>query len=517
LDIINEPTAAAIAFGYQHGFLERGTPARSASGEALRILVYDLGGGTFDVTILEIEGARFRAIATDGDVQLGGHDFDERLVDYVAEQFVAAHGVDPRSDPQDATQLWLDAQDLKHALSARSKASVVAHHAGIRMRVEVTRDQFEELSRDLLERTEMTTSLVARAAQLDWSQIDRVLLVGGSTRMPMVPEMLERLTGKQPDCSASPDEVVAHGAALYAEMLMHQGRTARRPEMELINVNSHSLGVVGLDTATGRRVNVTLIPKNSPLPCRKIRTFQTAREDQRSVKVPVVEGESRRPDECIPLGECTVRDLPPGLPRGTAIEVEYRYAANGRISVSAHVPTTRQSAHVEIKREAGHAFQDLDTWRQKLLGKASVSRSGFVHTGPPVSLDSHDRGNILRCLDACYVELGQQIREAALPESLARSQQAAHETATAHAASLALLKSTRAQKEAAVGQAELMRLSSELAQVHRRTEQARTQADFALLVLGRDAVQHGFEPPDAQSLLADIRRLRQLLDAPAKL
>jgi molecular chaperone DnaK (HSP70) len=385
------------------------------------------------------------------------------------------------------------------------------------MRVEVTRDQFEEMSRDLLERTEMTTSLVAREAQLEWSQIDRVLLVGGSTRMPMVPEMLERLTGQRPDCSASPDEVVAHGAALYAEMLMHQGLADRRPEMELVNVNSHSLGVVGIDTATGRRINVPLIPKNSPLPCRKARTFQTARDDQRSVKVPIVEGESRRPDECIPLGECTVRDLPPGLPQGTPIEVEYRYAANGRISVSARVPSTRQSACVEIKREAGHGFQDLATWRQKLLGMSAFPPSATAIGNIQNSLNVNDRGSILRCLDARYIELGQQIREATLPDVLARSQQAARETATAYEASLALLNSTRAEKEAAVGQAELMRLSSELAHVRRRTEQAKTHANFSLLVLGRDAAQHEFEPPNAETLLADIRWLRKLLDATTKL
>ena len=140
LDIINEPTAAAVAYGYHCGLLDSETKNAISPQQ---VLVYDLGGGTFDVTILRIEGTRFRALATDGDVLLGGKDFDERLVNHLAEKFLAAHGVDPRSDPQDATQLWLDAQEAKHSLSERSKTTVLCFHAGIRMRIEVTRDEFE--------------------------------------------------------------------------------------------------------------------------------------------------------------------------------------------------------------------------------------------------------------------------------------------------------------------------------------------------------------------------------------
>ncbi len=177
MDIINEPTAAAVAFGYQHGFLN----LRSGGAEKpLRVLVYDLGGGTFDVSVLEITGTEFRALATDGDVQLGGRDFDERLVSHLAEQFQIAHGVDPRSDPQDAAQLWLDAIEAKHSLSERTKTNVVCFHAGIRFRQEVSRQQFEDMTRDLVERSETTASLVVNQAGLTWDQIDRVLLVGGA-------------------------------------------------------------------------------------------------------------------------------------------------------------------------------------------------------------------------------------------------------------------------------------------------------------------------------------------------
>ena len=155
LDIINEPTAAAIAYGHSRGFLD--VSASGGNRGLQRVLVYDLGGGTFDVTILEIEGARFRAVATDGDVFLGGKDFDQRLVDHLAREFADAHGADPRSDPQDAAQLWLDAQEAKHALSERSRATVVCFHAGIRMRMEVTRNEFEEMIRPVDKPTEWMT------------------------------------------------------------------------------------------------------------------------------------------------------------------------------------------------------------------------------------------------------------------------------------------------------------------------------------------------------------------------
>jgi len=368
LDIINEPTAAAVAFGHLHGRFRDG----SSDGDAkpMRILVYDLGGGTFDVTILELAGTQFRTLATDGDVLLGGKDFDERLLNYVAEQFMAAQGVDPRSDPQDAAQLWIDAQEAKHTLSERSKATVVCIHAGIRMRIDVTRERFEDLTRDLVERTETTTSLVVKQAGLTWPQIDRVLLVGGSGRMPMIGRMLRKVTGKELDCSLSPDEVVAHGAALYAAMLVGDATVPPERRCKLVNVNSHSLGVVGTHARTQQKINAILIPKNTPLPCRAARTFWTARANQQDVCVVVVEGESQRPEACITLGECIVRDLPPGLPQSTAVEVEYAYSADGRITVSARVPSIRYSERVEIQRNAGRDLSDLDTWRDRLCRRS---------------------------------------------------------------------------------------------------------------------------------------------------
>jgi molecular chaperone DnaK len=502
LDIINEPTAAALAYGHQQESLRR--TAGNAT-DPLRVLVYDLGGGTFDVTILEIHRGRFRTLATDGDVFLGGRDFDERLVGYLAEQFIAAQGVDPRSDPQDAAQLWLDAQEAKHTLSERPKAKVVCFHAGIRMRIEVTRPQFEDLTRDLVQRTATTTSLVVKQAGLDWSQVDRVLLVGGSSRMPMIAQMLRETTGKEPDCSQSPDEAVAHGAALYAGMLMGHSALAEKTPCELINVNSHSLGVVGMHSSTKRVVNVILIPKNTALPCHVVRTFKTARADQRSVQVRVVEGESERPEACIALGECVVRDLPPGLPQNTPVEVEYAYHANGRLSVSARVPSVRYSQHVEIRRDTDLSTADLRTWQMRLCGQPSMPLDPAAAT----LINGRDRASVLERLDKLYQAVGKLAAQVALPEPLRRSQRSAAAAVAELARALASVKEAERARQAVRGSADAIPLEAQLVQAKTELQEAQSRVDFAYLVLGRDCASAGFEPPGAQTYLAEIHALRR--------
>ena len=210
MDIINEPTAAAVAFGFQQGFLDH----HGSTDRPHHVLVYDLGGGTFDVTVMEIRGSEFLALATDGDVRLGGFDWDQRLVDLVAEHFLREHACDPREEPNAAGKLWLECEDAKRTLSARPKAPVVCEYRGRSSRIEVTRQQFEDATQDLLDRTRFTVVQSLKAAGLDWPDLDRILLVGGSSRMPMVREMLQQLSGKLPDASVAADEAVAHGAAL---------------------------------------------------------------------------------------------------------------------------------------------------------------------------------------------------------------------------------------------------------------------------------------------------------------
>ncbi len=364
LDIINEPTAAAVAFGLQQGILNpQGPPASGHADQPRRILVYDLGGGTFDVTVMEIRGTQFNALATDGDVQLGGYDWDQRLVDLVAEEFIREHYVDPREDPGTAGKLWRECEDAKRTLSARSKASVACDYRGFSSRVEVTRKQFEEATHDLLDRTRFTTQQTLKAAKLDWADIDRVLMVGGSTRMPMVHHMLRNLSGREPDASVAADEAVAHGAALRAGLLLDE-QQGKPSSFSIHNVNSHSLGVVGRDRQTGRRRNGILIARNTSLPAANKRTFRTQKADQRSILVQIVEGESPSADDCTQIGRCSVRDLPPGLPAQSPVDVMFQYQPNGRLKVRVTVPDTDRQVETEIVRENSLSKEHLDGWRR---------------------------------------------------------------------------------------------------------------------------------------------------------
>jgi len=360
LDIINEPTAAAVAFGFQQGFLQASGPA-----EPYHLLVYDLGGGTFDVTVMEIRGREFATLATDGDVQLGGRDWDQRLVDYVAEEFLRRCGADPREDANSAGLIWRQCEEAKRTLSARSKASIKCDYQGHSAHVEVTRERFEEMTRDLLDRTSFTVRQTLQAAGLQWAELDRVLLVGGSTRMPAVYNMLRDLSGRTPDRSVSPDEAVAHGAALHAGLLrdQHQGQA---PRFSIRNVNSHSLGVVATETHSKRKRNAILVPRNTPLPVTAQRTFTTLKANQDSIRVQIVEGESATPEDCAQIGRCSVRPLPPNLPFQTPIEVQFRYEENGRLTVL--VSCAGQRLQHEIQRDNTLAPEQLRGWRRQVSG-----------------------------------------------------------------------------------------------------------------------------------------------------
>lgn len=365
MDIINEPTAAAISFGFQRGLLtDRGQHQKPQT-----ILVYDLGGGTFDVTVMRISGEDFVTLATDGDVQLGGRDWDQRLVDLVAEEFVRTHGIDPRDDPNTHGRVWRDCEDAKRTLTARTKTSIACDYQGQAIRLEITRARFQEITQDLLDRTAFTTRQTLQASGLQWADLDRVLLVGGSTRMPAVVALLHELSGMIPDRSVSPDEAVAHGAALHAALLLdrHEGKP---PAFRVTNVNSHSLGVVATDPQTNRLRNAILIPRNTPLPAKAHRSFSTQKPGQKSILVQIVEGESASPDDCSRLGKCTVHPLPPDLPAHTPIDVRFRYEENGRLKV--RVECAGQELQHEIARENSLTQEQLDSWRQYISGAPPI-------------------------------------------------------------------------------------------------------------------------------------------------
>lgn len=362
LDILNEPTAAAVAFGFQEGFLGR----EGRDGER-NILVYDLGGGTFDVTVMALSGRRFTVLATDGDVRLGGQDWDERLVALATEEFFGRFGIDPREDPSALGRLWRECEDAKRTLSARERVTLAFDYRGQGLRMQVTRTQWEELTADLLERTLFTTQRTLEAAGLTWEQIDRVLLVGGSTRMPAVVRKLRELSGKEPDQSVSPDEAVAQGAALHAGLLWERHR-GRPPRLRIRNVNAHSLGVVAADPVTKQLRSAVLIPRNTPLPVTARRIFRTHKAGQRSVVVQIVEGESPAPEDCAAVGRCVVRKLPPDLPLQTPIEVRFHYEENGRLAIQVQIQGTDRALEHELVREHALTPAQLDSWRQFISG-----------------------------------------------------------------------------------------------------------------------------------------------------
>ena len=364
LDIINEPTAAALAFGFLKGHLDL-----HATGDAKRVLVYDLGGGTFDVTIMEIANAEFVTLCTDGDVQLGGRDWDQRLVDHVAEVFHGRHAVDPREDPNTYGKLLRECEDAKRTLSARQKAHVTCDYRGFAERIEVTRDEFEQLTVDLLERTSFTTRQTLAASGLSWEQIDHILLVGGSTRMPSVVRMIRDMSGREPEATLSPDEAVAQGAAIHAGLLLER-LAGKPPRVRVSNVNSHSLGVVATDRRTEQKRTAVLIPRNTPLPTKAKRVFKTLKKGQKSIVAVIVEGESDNPLDCMQIGKCVVRDLPDDLPAGTRIEVQFHYTDNGRLQVVVDVDGADREHSLEISRVNNLSPADLSHWRTIIASQA---------------------------------------------------------------------------------------------------------------------------------------------------
>ncbi len=249
--LLNEPTAAALAYGLREGFLDQAGALdgrKTVRKGVMTIVVYDLGGGTFDVTVMQIRDRQVKTLVTDGDVRLGGRDWDRRIVDHAAAHYLAEHAKDdPRDDPVTLQSLFKEAEEAKRTLSERSNTRLVYAHHGHHVGLRLSRPEFDELTADLLERMRVTTKLVMSEAGLEWLEVDKLLLSGGSTRMPQVARMLRDLSGLEPDRSMSPDEAVAHGAALYHGIIQPDGNGhagAAGLSAKVVNVNAHSLGLV---------------------------------------------------------------------------------------------------------------------------------------------------------------------------------------------------------------------------------------------------------------------------------
>ena len=366
IDVLNEPTAAALAYAMAGQSSGAASPLDVPGGK-LTAMVYDLGGGTFDVTVVRLAAKRFETLATDGAVQLGGKDWDEKIVQYVAAQFRARNGIDPLADHQRHATLTALAERSKILLTDLPQVPLECYHQEHTLTLQLTREQFEEMSRELLAQTQIVTELVIEQAKLTWADIDRVLLVGGSTRMPMIKEMLRKATGKQPDDSLDADQVVARGAAIHAGILAAQGKAGElaidddlKDELkgvEVLNVNAYSLGIQA--TKQGQPLNAFVIAKNTQLPFAASRIFRLTKAGATHVVVKVLEGESESPGDNIPIGECVVTGLPPNLPLRSPVQVRLSYGANGRISVMALDMTGGRFAQAEIKREYGLTDDDI--------------------------------------------------------------------------------------------------------------------------------------------------------------
>jgi molecular chaperone DnaK len=359
LGTITDPLATALSFAEAQGYLAADTKDKPGC----RVLVFDLGGGKLDAAIVEIKHRRLRTLAVTGDERLGGRDWDQQLAEYLAAKFTKEFGDDPRYDMLSVRRLLAGAEEAKHTLTARQQARVHIERHGFAADIVVQRHAFEEAATDLVDRARHLAEDTVAQAGLAWKDLSHLLLVGGATRMPMIAKMIESVTGLKPAANMHADEAVARGAALYAEQLLaarQGGESATR--IDITDMTAHSMGIQWKEPGTDRFENVVLIPRGAEMPCGTSSKLATDVDDQSTIEVQLLEGESRIAEQCRRVAQIKISDLPNELPKNSVIDAFYQISAEGRLQVKAQLQKGGHPLSITVERAGGLAESEVADW-----------------------------------------------------------------------------------------------------------------------------------------------------------